>query len=123
LRDAAVDSYFLETFGRPERIITCECERSDEPSMVQVLHLVNGDTINQKLTVEKNVIGTALETQTPLGRIVDSAYLRALSRFPTEDERTQMLTVLSQTPPEETRQSVEDLYWSILSSREFLFQH
>ncbi|HSG73543.1 MAG TPA: DUF1553 domain-containing protein, partial [Planctomycetaceae bacterium] len=123
LRDAAVDSYFLETFGRPERIITCECERSDEPSMVQVLHLVNGDTINQKLAVEKNVIGQALETDTPLGRIVDSAYLRALCRFPTEDERAQMLTVLSQTPPEETRQSIEDLYWSILSSREFLFQH
>ena len=123
LRDAAVGSYFLETFGRPERIITCECERSDEPSMVQVLHLVNGDTINEKLAVEKNVIGAALETDTPLGGIVDSAYLRALSRFPTEDERTRILTILSQTPTEETRQSIEDLYWSILSSREFPFQH
>lgn len=39
LYDAAVGSYFLSTFGRNERQITCECERSDEPSMVQVLHL------------------------------------------------------------------------------------
>ncbi len=39
----------MQTFGRPDRLITCDCERSDEPSMTQVLHLYNGDTLNQKL--------------------------------------------------------------------------
>ena len=42
----AIASRFLSTFGRPDRVITCECERSDEPSMVQVLHIVNGDTLS-----------------------------------------------------------------------------
>jgi len=45
LFDSAVSSYFLDTFGRNPREITCECERSGEPSMVQVLHLSNGDTL------------------------------------------------------------------------------
>lgn len=54
LYDSAVDSYFLKTFGRNQRRITCECERSDEPSMVQVLHMSNGDTINGKLSAEKS---------------------------------------------------------------------
>src|SRR5690606_2442640 len=49
LPDSNVDSYFLKTFGRPERTATCSCERTDEPSMVQVLHLSNGDALNQKL--------------------------------------------------------------------------
>ena len=49
LADSSVDSYFLETFGRPDRLITCECERTDEPSMTQVLHLYNGETLNKKL--------------------------------------------------------------------------
>ena len=49
LYDSAVESYFLKTFGRNTRNIVCECERSNEPSMVQVLHMSNGTTINEKL--------------------------------------------------------------------------
>ncbi len=49
LPDVSADSYFLKTFGRPERNITCECERTADPSMTQVLDISNGDTINKKL--------------------------------------------------------------------------
>ena len=31
LPDVSDDSYFLKTFGRPERAITCECERTADP--------------------------------------------------------------------------------------------
>ncbi|MBD3675570.1 MAG: DUF1553 domain-containing protein [Planctomycetaceae bacterium] len=123
LKDVNISSYFLDAFGRPERLATCECERSDEPSMVQVLHLVNGDTLNQKLAQEKNWIGHIVDQKLSDETIVDSAYLRAFSRFPTSQERIEILTVLSQTSPSERRQMIEDLYWSLLSSREFLFQH
>ena len=46
----------MKAFGRPLRDITCECERTAEPSMVQVLHISNGDTINQKLAAKGNRI-------------------------------------------------------------------
>ena len=54
LYDAAVENYFLQTFGRNPRRIVCECERSDEPTMVQVLHLSNGTTLNDKLHAPGN---------------------------------------------------------------------
>lgn len=123
LKDSNVASYFLKAFGRPERLNTCECERSDEPSMVQVLHLLNGETVNAKLSVDQNALGKWLAQDLPDERIVEEAYLRALCRFPTGEERIQLLGHLSRHPPEERRQALEDLLWSILNTREFLFQH
>ncbi len=123
LPDASIASYFLDTFGRPDRLITCECERSDEPSMVQVLHIVNGETINQKLAAKGNRLDALLKKGLDDGAIVEEAYLTALARFPTEKERRQILEVFQSTPPEQKRQLLEDFFWSLLSSREFLFNH
>jgi hypothetical protein len=123
LPDVGVNSYFLKTFGRPLRAITCECERTAEPSMVQVLHISNGDTINQKLSAKGNRLEALLAANTPNDKIVEEAYLAALSRFPTDGERQKLLAALDATPPEERRAAIEDLYWSIFSSKEFLFNH
>jgi hypothetical protein len=123
LRDSAVASYFLKTFGRNERMITCECERSNEPSMVQVLHLSNGDTINQKLSAGKGRITNWLAAGTRDEAIVDEAYLTALSRFPGVEEKGRLCEALAQAESHEKREVVEDLLWALLSSREFLFNH
>jgi len=122
LPDANVNSYFLKAFGRPERAITCECERTDQPSMVQVLHLSNGDTINQKLEAKGNRVEQLLAAGATSQQIVDEAYLAALTRFPTDEERARLVAALDEPEPPR-RQLVEDLYWSILSSKEFLFNH
>ncbi|MEZ6133901.1 MAG: DUF1553 domain-containing protein [Pirellulaceae bacterium] len=61
LYDSAVVNYFLQTFGRHQRRITCDCERSDQPTVVQVLHLNNGDTINEKLSAPNSIISQWLE--------------------------------------------------------------
>ncbi|MFX8362494.1 hypothetical protein ABTL34_19215, partial [Acinetobacter baumannii] len=87
LPDASVASYFLDTFGRPERILTCTCERSDEPSMTQVLHLTNGKTIQEKLESPQCIITKFIEAKTPDAEIVDTLYVSALTRFPTDEER------------------------------------
>lgn len=123
LADSAVESYFLQAFGRPDRLITCDCERSDEPSMTQVLHLYNGDTLNQKLAAKDNAIDKLLAAKAPPEQIVEELYLGALSRFPTSDERHRLAEVIASAPEDERRTAIEDLYWSVLSSREFLFNH
>ncbi|MEM7387443.1 MAG: DUF1549 domain-containing protein, partial [Verrucomicrobiota bacterium] len=123
LYDSAVASYFLKTFGRNERAITCECERSNEPSMVQVLHLSNGETINNKLQDAKARLTSWLADALPAGNLVDEAYLHAFSRFPRESEKKPIVEILDSTPPEERRQVLEDLFWALFSSREFLFNH
>jgi hypothetical protein len=123
LPDANVASYFLKTFGRPDRVITCECERSAQPSMVQVLHISNGETINKKLEQKGNRIDQLLSASKSDVEIVDEIYLSALSRYPTDAEKQETLKVLAETQDADKRVLVEDVYWSILSSREFLFNH
>ena len=123
LPDASIDSYFLDTFGRPERLLTCTCERADEPSMTQVLHLTNGTTLQEKLESPNGVLAQMLEANAENQEIVNNLYLSAFSRFPTEAEQQHVLPFLNGTSGEERRLALEDLAWSILTSREFLFQH
>jgi hypothetical protein len=123
LPDSNVDSYFLKSFGRPQRLLTCECERTNEPSMVQVLHITNGDTINQKLAAKGSRVEQLLEAKTTDDKIVEEAYLSAFSRMPTDGEKQQLVSDLAQVPEVEKHAAVEDLYWSLLSGKEFLFNH
>ena len=121
LPDANVNSYFLKSFGRPIRQATCECERTAEPSMVQVLHLSNGDTVNQKLEVAGNRIDQLLKAETPNDQLIEEAYLAALSRYPTAVEKERLLKTLADANESNRRLLIEDLYWGILTSKEFLF--
>jgi hypothetical protein len=126
LYDSAVENYFLQAFGRNERRIVCECERSDEPSMVQVLHISNGDTINEKLAAKGNRLDKLLE-QRAKGmtddQLLDEIYLTCLARYPTDEERTQLVSLLPAASQLDERVVLEDVFWGILSSREFLFNH
>ncbi|MDB6113026.1 MAG: hypothetical protein JWR69_4776 [Pedosphaera sp.] len=123
LPDSNVDSYFLKSFGRPEREKTCECERTVEPNVTQVLHLANGDTINKKLAAKENQITKWLAEKTPAEKIIEEAYLTALSRFPSPVEKQKILKVLTEAGEKDQRPAIEDMYWAILSSKEFLFNH
>jgi hypothetical protein len=123
LTDSSVKNYFLKTFGRNAREITCECERSNQPSLVQVLHLANGSTLNDKLASPSGWITQHLATQPQPAQIVEEAWLRTLGRLPTEEESRPIVELLAATEPGELRTAVEDFYWALLSSREFLFRH
>ncbi len=123
LYDASVKSYFLKTFGRNQREITCECERSNQPSLVQVLHLSNGTTVNDKLALKTGRLARLLESGADAGRLVDEVYGRALARPPRLEERRAFEDVFREAGPEQRKAVAEDLFWSVLTSREFLFQH
>lgn len=121
LFDSSVTSYFLKTFGRNEREITCECERSNKPSMVQVLHLSNGDTLNSNLRSEKSCINVMIQQSDE--QIIEETYLLCLSRLPSDAERKRLSQIFDDSPEIERREAVEDLFWALMTSREFLFQH
>jgi hypothetical protein len=123
LFDSSVESNFLKTFGRNQRRITCECERSDEPSIIQALHLSNGETLNNKLAEKGGVIDQWIEkfAQDDAG-IIRQAYLRTLGRGPTPGEQQAILEELGRNG-EDRHATLEDLLWSLMTSREFLFNH
>jgi hypothetical protein len=122
LYDSAVSSYFLRTFGRNEREITCDCERSNQPSMVQVLHLSNGSTLNDKLAAAGGLVDRWITGGAADADVIEEGYLAALSRPPTARESEAFGAMLGEAPEEGRREVLEDFLWSLLTSREFLFQ-
>ena len=121
LYDSSVNSYFLSTFGRNPRMITCDCERSDDPSMVQVLHLSNGETLNPKLS-SKNCKVKRLMDHADNEEIVRSIFVSALTRQPTGKELKDMLAVIAEYG-DDRETALQDAAWSILTSTEFTFNH
>ncbi len=124
LPDAGTDSYFTRAFGRPDRDQTCECERTAEPSVTQALHLANGDTINKKLASMQSCVAKALAAKKSPDEMIGDAFLATLARLPTEPERVRFAAMLGNAKDEkDQRLAIEDAYWALLSSREFLFNH
>lgn len=123
LPDSNIASYFLKSFGRADRVATCECERTNEPSMAQALHIANGDTLNQKLAQKDNRLTALLASKQSDAQIIEEAYLLTLTRAPTDRELEKATALLTSANPEDRRTTLEDLFWSLMSSKEFLFNH
>jgi hypothetical protein len=130
LPDSQVASYFLTSFGRPERERTCACERQQEPNVAQALHLSNGDTINMKLRAPGGLIERLLKANATDDQSLDEIYLAALCRLPDAAERAKAKAVLADAarpaagaPAEARRAVLEDLCWAVLTDKEFLFNH
>jgi hypothetical protein len=123
LPDSNIASYFLKSFGRADRVATCECERTNEPSMAQALHIANGDTLNLKLAQKDNRLDALLTSKQPDAKIIEEAYLLTLTRAPTARELEKATALLTSAKPEDRRTTLEDLFWSLMSSKEFLFNH
>jgi hypothetical protein len=133
LPDSNVASTFLNSFGRPVREFTCACERSEEPSITQALHLANGQTLNDKLKAAGGVIDRLLSEKRTDAEILDALFFSALSRPPSAGERESLLAALAEGEKTaatdekaalaERRAVLEDLYWATLTGKEFLFVH
>lgn len=115
-------SRFLSMFGRPSlRMSACECIRSQEVTLPQVLHLLNGDTIGAKLRAKGSTLERLLANNPSDDQIVEELYLQVLSRLPSDRERELSLAYLRDA--EDHSQGAEDLMWSLLTGQEFVFQH
>jgi hypothetical protein len=122
LPDTNTRSAFLNGFGRPDRVQTCECERTNEPSMAQALHLANGDTLNEKLKAKGNRLDQLLAAKQSDPQLVEELYLSSVCRQPTQKEATAMTAALaSAKSAEENREVAQDILWSLLSARDFVF--
>lgn len=121
LPDTEVKSFFLDTFGRPPRQITCECERMSQPNIAQALHLLNGTELNKKIADPKGRIEKSLAGKKTPEALVEELYLVTLSRPPRAEEIDRAKHWISQAGS--SKEGMQDLMWVLLNSREFLFNH
>ncbi|MFM7245517.1 MAG: DUF1549 domain-containing protein [Planctomycetaceae bacterium] len=126
IADGTTSTYFLTTFGRATRATACSCEVKMEPNLSQALHLLNGDTVQQKIR-QGGVVQRLLEAGRTPEQVIEELYLRTLTRKPTEKETAGLMEIVGTDPaartPAALRETLEDGFWAILNSREFVFNH
>lgn len=120
IADGNTATYFLTTFGRAKRETVCSCEVKMEPNLSQALHLINGDTSNAKIQQGGLIAKRLAENKTP-DEIVSEMYVRCFSRKPTAEELVSLGAIVGEQ--ENKKEALEDIFWSLLNSREFLFNH
>lgn len=121
LWDSSVKNYFLKTFGRPARATACECERVGQPTVTQVLHILNSPQIQEKLIhksgrVQELVSGVKDDLQ-----LIEELYLTFYGRLPSPEESKHCSEYLKTADNRLT--GATDIAWSLMNSLEFVFNH
>jgi hypothetical protein len=122
LWDNRIPSFFFRVFGRPLRASVCECERSNEPSITQALHLMNAPEIADKIRAKTGTARQLADSKKTPTEIVEELYLTVLARFPTEREKATMVKAFGDAGTDR-RAASEDVLWALLNTKEFLFNH
>jgi hypothetical protein len=112
---------FVKVFGKPERLLTCECERSESTTLAQAFQMINGDSVRRKLEASDNRIGGLLGSGASDRAILSELTLAILGRLPDPDKEPALLAHVSKA--RDRRKAWEDLAWAMLNSKEFLLRH
>jgi hypothetical protein len=91
------------------------------PNLSQALSLINGNDVQGKIT-NGGVVRKLMAEKKPVDQIVTDLYLRCLSRAPSAEEKAKIVSLLGDKPEEQAK-GLEDLFWSLLNSQEFMFNH
>ncbi|MEO6754185.1 MAG: DUF1549 domain-containing protein [Chthoniobacteraceae bacterium] len=122
LFDGGLTNDFLNLFGRTRRETPCTCDIKNAPTLTQALHLINGDTVTTTIRNGDRLHQWLPRFQNDMSQVLDHLSLTTLSRLPTTAEKT-AFTELLKTHPSGRDAAFEDIFWTLLNSSEFLFNH
>ncbi len=111
---------FLRQFGKPERLLSCDCERSVDPNLGQALQMLTGRLVDTAVSQSSNRLGEQLKAGKSNREIVEELYLATVCRFPTGTELNALLSRIEQSP--DRRKALEDVLWALLNSKEFMLR-
>ena len=101
--------------------MACDCARDTEPSLNQVVHLLNNPQLLEKIDSDESRLGRWLAEGLPAPAIVESLYLATLSRRPSAQERRLALDYVKTMA--EPVAAFRDLQHVLINSNEFLLRH
>lgn len=116
-------SYFLDTFDRPRRVTGCECERSSNATLAQVLLLANSDEIENKIGDGNGRIAKLLKAGQTDTQVINDLYLATLGRWPSPTELEKTTRFVAAQDKNERQRALEDVLWTLMNSKEFMFNH
>lgn len=120
LPDESVPSAFLDTFGRPKRDTSCECERVTDASLGQSLMLLNSVDVQGKLTAGGGRAESLAKDTRPDAQKIEELFWMAFARGPSSGELTSALNHLEKNP-QKRREAYEDILWALVNAKEFQF--
>lgn len=118
--DPFTDSYFLTLFGRSPRTTACACERENDVTLPQLLHLQNGDGLLDKMKSGDGALARLLASGATDDAVLDELFLATLARLPTDRERADIRPSLAGA---DRREVLTDVLWALVNSKEFTFNH
>jgi hypothetical protein len=121
LWDSSVPHYLLKLFGRPSRTTACDCERVSEPTVGQVLHVLNSPAIHNKIKHAGGQIAELVAAYPDDESLAEELYLTFYARFPDPSERKNAVEYINTQG--DRQRAAEDISWSMLNSLEFIFNH
>ena len=121
LAEGGINHAFLQAFSKPVRDATCECAREEDPSLPQILHLLNNAGLVAKVKSPKGRVGMWLKEGKEVPWIVEQVYLATLSRRPTAKEVEVVSRHVHSLP--DRAAGLQDLQFALMNSNEFLLRH
>jgi hypothetical protein len=119
--DPAMPSPILDTFGRCSRIVACAASPAPTLNLRQALLMIGGDLVAGKVSNLNGYLASALKLDLEPEELVENLYYRTVCRPPTAEELSHWAAELKQASSRP--EAAEDLFWALLNSREFAFNH
>ena len=122
LPDESYGLYFLDVFSRPDRISACECERSTEATLAQVLHLLNSNEVQEKVGRTSGHADQLARDKRPDTEKVEELFLWLYGRKPTPAQMKLALADIADNAPNK-KAAYENILWALINTKEFYFNH
>ncbi len=121
LPDENYSNKFLTLFGRPPRESACECERSPAPSLSQSLFVMNDQFILGKTASGSGYAARLAKDKREHHEKVTELFIKAFSRTPTKTEFSDALEYIQSES--NTKTAYSNLVWTIINTKEFMYNH
>jgi hypothetical protein len=131
------NNFALTTLGKPARQVTCDCERSNDPSLLQTVMLRNDPAVLRQIDGSpwlrqvaqaddppaksgRKAVASKLPPPQRVERLVREVFLRTVSRPPTAAELSDAKQLVGTRRPSA---GLRELLWTMLNTKEFIVNH